>query len=106
MGPKQIANRELQIERIPSSISSSEVIDRFALTFDGYAAFDTAAEPHGCGDLANSRQANTLTELRASLFFEQRRWRHFGESPEGLDLIYIQSLLWRIRQCVRQGLLD
>lgn len=106
MGPKKIPNTELLIERIPSAISSWDAILRFALTFDGYAAFDTAAKPHGCGELANSRQANTLTELRASLFFEQRRWRHFGESPEGLDLIYIQSLLWRIRQCVRQGLLD
>ena len=106
MNSKQITNRELVIDRIPSAISSWDAIQRFALTFDGYAVFNTAAEPEGCGELANSRQAKTLTELRASLFFEQRRWRHYGEVPESLDLIYIQSLLWRIRQCVRQGLLD
>ncbi len=106
MEPKQIANRDLLIDKIPSSTSPWSVIQRFALTFDGYAVFNTEERQTACGDLANSRQANSLTELRASLFFEQRRWRHFGESPEGLDLIYIQSLLWRIRQCVRQGLLD
>lgn len=106
MEPKQIANSDLVIDKIPSAISSWDAIQRFALTFDGYAAFDTPAEPEGCGELANSRQANTLTELRASLFFEQRRWRHFGLPPTGLDLIYIRSLLWRIRQCVRQGLLE
>lgn len=106
MEPKQIPNRELLLDKMPSSISTWAAIQSFALTFNGYDAFNTEAHPEGCGDLANSRQAKSLTELRASLFFEQRRWRHFGESPEGLDLIYIQSLLWRIRQCVRQGLLD
>jgi len=106
MDGRKIPNTQLDIERIPSASSEWGSIQRFALTFDGYAAFNTAEKPGGCGDLANSRQASTLSELRASLVFEQRRWRHFGESPKGLDLIYIQSLLWRIRQCVRQGLLD
>jgi hypothetical protein len=103
---KQIPNEQLDIDRIPSATARWDSIERFALTFDGYRVFDTAESPSGCGELANSRQANTLTELRASLFYEQRRWRHFEESPEGLDLIYVRSLLWRIRQCVRKGLLD
>jgi len=93
MEPKQIPNRDLIIEKIPSSISTWAAIQRFGLTFNGYDAFNTEERPEGCGDLANSRQANSLSELRASLFFEQRRWRHFGEWPEDLDLIYIQSLL-------------
>lgn len=103
---KHIPNDALDIDRIPSSMASWPTIERFALTFNGYCVFDTEDRPHGCGDLANSRQANTLTELRASLFFEQRRWRHFEDSPRGLDLIYVRSLLWRIRQCVRRKLLD
>jgi hypothetical protein len=106
MEPKQIPNRDLLIDKIPSAISPWSAIQGFALTFNGYGAFNTTERPEGCAELANSRQATSLTELRASLFFEQRRWRHFGESPGGLDLIYIQSLLWRIRQCVRRGLLD
>jgi hypothetical protein len=106
MNGKLITNEQLDIEKIPSAISEWGSIQRFALTFDGYAAFNTVEKPEGCAKLANGRQARTLSELRASLFFEQRRWRHFGESPEGLDLIYIRSLLWRIRQCVRAGLLD
>lgn len=28
----------------------------------------------------------TVDELRACLFFEQRRWRHMGEDPEGESL--------------------
>jgi hypothetical protein len=106
MGLKHIPNEQLAIGRIPSSLASWEAIEPFALTFNGYERYATKEEPDACAEMANSRQANTLTELRASLFFEQRRWRHFGESPAGLDLIYVRSLLWRIRQCVREGLLD
>jgi hypothetical protein len=34
------------------------------------------------------------------LFFEQRRFNHFGREPEGEDLNYIRSLIDRIRSFV------
>lgn len=67
---------------------------RYALTFDGYSY----ARDHlntDCGDLANRRRQEyaksgewngTFEELRCCLFFEQRRYRHFGEGPGGEDL--------------------
>ena len=110
MGPvmdfKQIPNAELDIKKIPSAGASLDRIWRFALTLNGYEHYDSESQPYGCEELATSRQARTLTELRASLFFEQRSWRMSGNDPGQLDMIYIRSLLWRIRQCVRQGLLD
>ena len=65
----------------------------YALTVDGYSY----AKQHlgvDCGDFANERSARyhetkrwegTFEELRCCLFFEQRRWHHFGESPQGED---------------------
>ena len=38
--------------------------------------------------------------LRIALFFEQRRWRHFGEVAEGDDLAYIRALVDAIRSGV------
>jgi len=80
-------------------------IQRFALTFDGYEAFGDE-----CGNLANARQegrlpveGQTLSVLRGCLFFEQRRWRHFGEQPEGDNLRYMQALLDAIRSRVQQA---
>jgi hypothetical protein len=71
----------------------------FALTYDGYnraGGFDKA------GDLAN-RAADDwrndgslppdLHAARIALFFEQRRWRHFGYDPGPDDERYIRALV-------------
>jgi Eco57I restriction-modification methylase len=75
-------------------------IAAYALTVDGY----TYAQEHDLGDigdLANSRLAEyretgtwrgSFEELRLCLFFEQRRWRHFGETPSGNGLTTTQAL--------------
>jgi hypothetical protein len=44
-----------------------------------------------------------LEKLRIALFFEQRRWRHFGDVPEGADLSYISALVAQIRAAVSRG---
>ncbi len=83
-------------------------IFKYALTVDGY---EYAAQhfPHEgaadgfsrCGALANAkakqlrktgRWTGSFEELRCCLFFEQRRWRHFGYEPEGEDLAMIRAL--------------
>lgn len=77
--------------------------EKFALQFNAYehwGSFDT------CADLANRVLAEfghtgelptDPVQLRTALFFEQRRWRHFGWEPEGEDRTYIQALLDAIR---------
>jgi len=75
-------------------------IFRYALTIDGYAY---AKEHLGveCGDLANERLSRyqatkkwegTFEELRCCLFFEQRRYHHFGQEPDGEALAAIKAL--------------
>ena len=73
---------------------------RYALTMDGYTYAKTNLGVE-CGDLANQKleifetsgiwQAS-FEELRCCLFFEQRRWRHFGTDPSGDQLAGIQAL--------------
>jgi hypothetical protein len=85
-----VPNKLLQFSEIPSPEADYVDISEFALTFDGY-------DLPNCADLANSRSAETLSELRAVLFFEQRRFRHFGYFPKGEDLEYIRTLIQEIR---------
>jgi len=99
-----IPHNDLTPDQIPPPKAGWREIGWFALTFDGY-------EVHGgfeaCGDIANQcRQAyetrqslpETLTELRTCLFFEQRRWRHYGYSPDENAMIYIHALVEQIRE--------
>lgn len=82
----------------------------YGLTAGGY---DYAREQWGteCGDLANEKlkQYNetgkwegTFEELRCCLFFEQRRYHHFGEGPEGDGVKAIMDLYQTI--CERWNL--
>jgi hypothetical protein len=45
----------------------------------------------------------TLDELRACLFFEQRRFRHFGEKPSSPDWGFFWEVLKRIRKALPVG---
>jgi hypothetical protein len=96
---ESIPNKGLNLSQIPSPESDYKNIEKFALTFNGY-------EIPNCADLANSCVAQTLTEYRASLFFEQRRFRHFGYHPAGEDLEYIRSLVQEIQTKVKNRELE
>lgn len=91
--PQQIPNHRLRADKIPPADADWSAIQRFALTFDGYGHWGQRE----CADVANSRRQGTLTELRTCLFFEQRRWRHFGDDPDPETMTYIRSLLEQIR---------
>ena len=47
------------------------------------------------GDLPNS-----LATLRTCLFFEQRRYHHFGQHPPDEDMAYIRAVIEGIRSAV------
>lgn len=77
--PDLLSNAELTLSHIPPQGADQDAIQRFALTFDGYkhwGSFERVAE------IANSGHPTTLSEWRTCLFFEQRRWRHFGAEPD------------------------
>jgi hypothetical protein len=102
--PDQVPNERLKATALPSVTASWHTIGTFALTLDGYRAI---GQREG-GQLANrvkdefaknatSLQSLSLTELRACLFFEQRRFHHFGWEPQGSDRIYVNAILEAIQ---------
>ncbi len=92
-----ITNENLSLTDIPNQIAEWGEISTFALTFDGYKRFDSF---HECAEIANSRRHDSLTNIRTCLFFEQRRWRHFGEEPDNEAMTYIRDLVEKIRSKV------
>lgn len=91
---KHRKNTELRADRIPSSAAQWSEIERFALTFDGYAVY---GEPAALARVARETTGATLTELRAKLFFEQRFWKNEGTVPDEESLGRIRLLLEQIR---------
>jgi hypothetical protein len=103
----EIPNSKLTKAQVPPARSSWRRIVPFALSFNGYKAISG----DGCGKLANSVHQEFvgdaaslkkygLTELRACLFFEQRRFHHFGYGPRPDDIVYIRALVDAIRKRV------
>jgi hypothetical protein len=101
---KRIPNEKLEQADVPDVTARWLEIEMFALSFNGYGAFPD----DGCANLANkvidefSKNAKileklTLAELRACLFFEQRRCRHSDWVPDPDGMIYIGALLNLIR---------
>jgi len=97
---REIPNEDLRVSDAPPDDASCEEIARFALTFDGYAYWGSS---EGCAWEANERRHGTLAELRTCLFFEQRRWRHFGDEPDRDALNYMQSLVTSTRHKISGG---
>lgn len=101
------AREEIRKSCIPQAPSETEDLDRiwkFAFT---YNAYEKLGSLEAVGDLHNAKAeeffktgqwTGTLDELRACLFFEQRRWRHIGEEPEGQSLQSILQLYKTICQ--------
>ena len=109
----EISNSDLRQEHIPKPFEKYTIeVQEFALTFNGYeysGSFD------GCAELADKsaegyhafrRLPEGLSELRACLFFEQRRWRYVQEDPTGEDLEYVKALVEAIREKIAGGQTD
>ena len=105
--PEAVSNENLSASVVPPRTASWQVIVGFALTFNGYEIIGQKE----CGALANrvrkefsastaSLRKLSLTELRSCLFFEQRRFHHFGEEPDGDDRVFVNALLDAIHQKV------
>ena len=90
-----------QFDAIPASFlwqTSAE----FAHLIDGYAimgdALGTLANEHLQAAERQGVWRGTSRELWLCLFFEHRRWRHFGELPSGHDLKLLDDLCDALRQ--------
>lgn len=88
----------LKLSDIPAPGATWTQIGEFALTFDGYEYWGSFEK---CAEIANGHNPQDLIELRTCLFFEQRRWRHYGLTPEDEDLDYIRGLVESIRDLAK-----
>jgi hypothetical protein len=105
----EITNDDLTASDVPAPDAGWQEIGRFALSFNGYEWWGSFQK---CAEVANLavktyRESGvlpeSLTDLRTCLFFEQRRWRHFGFDPDEEAMRYISALLEAIRESVLAG---
>jgi hypothetical protein len=97
--PRLIEDGDLQSHDWPA-------IWLFALTTDGYArlgSFEAVAQLGNAAAAAFEERGavpQDLATLRLALFFEQRRYRHFDESPSGTAARYVRALVRAIGDAV------
>ena len=103
---REIASEDLGESDVPLPHAGWQQIGRFALSFNGYEWWGSFQR---CAEFANLaaetyRESGglpeSLTDLRTCLFFEQRRWRHFGLDPDEEAMNYIGALVEEIRNRV------
>jgi len=100
---RAISNTDLVLSDVPPPDADWSKITKFALTFDGYEHCGSTSK---CAAIANSRQNKTLSDLRTCLFFEQRRSHHCGEIPDDESMVYIRTVIQKIRAKVAAGEFD
>lgn len=105
-GILQIENTEITTAQIPAENADWHTLSLFAYSFDGYTQGYSNAE---CGSIGNSLRelyqaggvlSASLTELRIALFFEARRYHHFGWDPNAADMQYLHAVVNEIRKHV------
>src|SRR5665213_1399053 len=92
--PARIPTNGLKLSDVPDESAAWQTIGRFALTFDPAEKDPYHPSPN---DPAAVSSASSLTDLRAHLFFEQRRWNHFGRLPDAAAMLAIRRLIGLIR---------
>jgi hypothetical protein len=91
-----VPNGQLRVHAIPEKGDPWDVVSSFSLSYDGYAYWDDVSElaTRHIRDWTRHRALPTsIDEVRACLFYEQRRWHHFGEEPNGRAALYVWALL-------------
>src|SRR3989338_5323388 len=100
---EHIYEAELTSADVPGPTTHWEEIEPFAYSFRGFHHWESCEK---CGEIANrilgaylddGSLPDSLTDLRTALFFEQRRWKHFGVEPDEPSMIYIHALVEAIR---------
>ena len=88
-------------KKLTNAPASWDDIQDLALSINGYEV----AGDDGCGKLANALSESygtigdrafaevSTSNIRCALFFEQRRWWHFGEEPGPEATAYILALV-------------
>lgn len=96
----QVSNEALILAKIPHPTASLGVLERFAMTFNGY---EHAGSLENAYELAKRRAPANLSELRTCLFtlFRANRFSDCLQDPEVEG--YVRDLVGRIRKAIEQG---
>jgi hypothetical protein len=91
---------------LPAPDADESTIQAFALTTNGYDRLGSFKRCAGLAEAASGRWRRdrqlpaTLADLRCCLFFEQRRWRHYGYGFDDETLEYARALVEAMRPLV------
>jgi hypothetical protein len=94
----------LEAGDLPSPKAEEQAYHLFALTYNGYEEMGSMRR---CARIANEaierwRETGQLPDgidrLRACLFFEQRRWHHYGDGFDEETMSYVKEIITRIRR--------
>ena len=94
---RTISSEDLRPTDVPADEAPLSALMDFAHTFDGYKECGSFER---CAEIANAKDHTTLDNLRTCLFFEARRWRHFGEDPDEESEAYWRQVVALIRSRV------
>ena len=95
---KTLSNELLLHAQIPTPRATWTQITNFALTFDGYQELGQERLARIANEALDGKLPTDLAQLRGVLFFEQRRWRHYGEAPDRKAMRHIRAIIRRIRE--------
>jgi hypothetical protein len=101
--PCAITNAALTPGAIPQRREMWDAVSAFSLSYDGYAYWNDLPELAArsvSGWTRNHTLPSSIDEIRGCLFYEQRRWHHFGEDPHGRSAEYVWALLDALRGLV------
>jgi hypothetical protein len=93
-----IESRDLKLTDVPGVDAEWSDIVRFALTWDFTKRYPRYRPEEQGWELVG--ELWSIDSLRARLFFEQRRWNHFGRLPDERTLAEIRRLVGLIRRKV------
>jgi len=100
-----IPNDALRLDDLPAPDADGAEVWQLADTFNGFkhwGSFERCAEIADRHSYDQQRDSN-LIELRTCLFFDCRRWHHYGKQPDMHDSPYIRGLVEKIREMVTTG---
>lgn len=106
MTPVEPDTGALRASDLPAPDADEHALHEFALTLDGYTAAGSFARAAAVANGAIERWRRSgelptqLDELRTCLFFESRRWRHFGEGFDEETRRYAWALVDAMRPLV------
>jgi len=101
---EQIRHHELREEHVPRPGTQWGKIIPFASTFNAYEQLGGSKAVAIAGNQkSQDLAACTLTDLRAALFYEYRRYNHFGYDPDEMAMTHLHALVEEIRRRIQNG---